>query len=95
MNRPEEGGDSASRRLSTRRGRGAPSPRVSNPEALLCPPPQPGLTRSTASDVTQAASVGTVNRVQWMVDAIQPRLHAWLEAFLATELPQVARLCLD
>lgn len=30
-----------------------------------------------------------------MIDAIQPRLQAWVEAFLATELPQVARVCFD
>ena len=30
-----------------------------------------------------------------MINAIQPRIHAWVEEFLATELPQVARVCLD
>ena len=95
MNRPEQGGDSDSGHLSTRSGRGAPRPRVDNPEALLRPLPRPGRTRASASDVTPVVSVGTGNRVQWMIDAIQPRLQAWVEAFLTTELPQVARVCLD
>ena len=30
-----------------------------------------------------------------MIDAIQPRMQAWVEEFLTTELPQVARVCLD
>ena len=30
-----------------------------------------------------------------MIDAIQPRLQAWVEGLLTTELPQVARVCLD
>ena len=76
-------------------GRGAPRPRVDNPEAMLRPLPQPGRTRSFASNVTPAASVGTVNRVQWMIDTIQPRLQAWVKSFLATKLSQVARVCLD
>ena len=95
MNRPEQGGDSASGRLSTRSGRGAPRPRVDNPEALLLLPPQPGRTRASAPDVTPAASVGTGNRVQWMIDAIQPRMQSWVEEFLTTELPQVSPFCLD
>ena len=95
MDLPEQVGDSASGRLSTRSGRGAPRPRVDNPEALLRPPPRPGRTRASASDVTPAASVGTENYVQWMINAIQPRIQAWVEEFLATELPQVARVCLD
>ena len=74
MNRPEQGGDSASGLLSTRIGRGAPRPRVDSPEALLRPPPQPGRMRESASDVMPAASVGTGNRVEWMIDATQPRM---------------------
>ena len=91
----DQGGDSASGRLSTRCGSGPPRPRVDNPEALLRPPPRPGRMRASASDVTPVASVGTEKRVQWMINAIQPRIQAWVEAFLATELPQVARVCLD
>ena len=30
-----------------------------------------------------------------MIDAIQPRMQAWVEEFLTTDLPQVARVCLD
>ena len=70
MDRPEQGGDSASGRLSTPSGSGAPRPRVDNPEALLRPPPRLGRTRASASDVTPAASVGTENGVQWMINAI-------------------------
>ena len=88
-------GDSASGCLSTRSGRGARRPRVDNPEALLRPPPHPGRTRASFSEVTAAASVGKGNRVQWMIDAIQLRMQAWVEAFLTTELPQVARVCFD
>ena len=84
MNRPEQGGDSASGRLSTRSGKGAAPPGVDNREALLHPPPQPGRTRASASDVTPAASVGTGNRVQWIINAIQPRMQAWVEEFLTT-----------
>ena len=95
MNRPEQGGDSASGRLSTRSGRSARRPRVDNPEALPHPPLHPGRTQASASDVTPAASVGTGNRVQWMIDAIQPPMQAWVEAFLTKEPPQVACVCLD
>ena len=95
MNRPEQGGDSASGRLSTRSGRCAPRPRVDNPEALLRPPPRPGRTQASASDFMPATSVSTGNRVKWMIDAIQPRMQAWFEKFLTTELSQVARVCLD
>ena len=95
MDLPDQEGDSASGRLSTRSGSGAPRPRVDNSEALLRPPTRPGRTRASSSDVTPAASVGTENRVQWMINAIQPRIQAWVEAFLATELPQVARVFLD
>ena len=87
--------DSASGRLNTRSGRGEPRPRVDSLEALLRPAPQPGRTRAPALDVTPAASVGTGNSAQWMVDAIQPRMQAWCEEFLTTELPQVAHVCLD
>ena len=95
MDLPDQGKDSASGRLSTRSGSGAPRPRVDNPEALLRPPRRPGRTRASASDVTLAASVGTENRVLWMINPIQPRIKAWVVEFLATELPQVARVCLD
>ena len=44
LNRSDQGGDSASGRLNTRSGRGAPRPRVDNREALLRPPLQPGRT---------------------------------------------------
>ena len=37
----------------------------------------------------------TSNRVQWMIDAIQPRMETWVEEFLTTKLPSVARVCLD
>ena len=30
-----------------------------------------------------------------MINVVQPRIQAWVEEFLATELPQVARVCLD
>ena len=30
-----------------------------------------------------------------MIDGIEPRMQAWVEEFLTTELPQVARLCFD
>ena len=95
MDLPDQGGDSISGRLSTRTGSGAPRPGVDNSEALVRPPPRPGRMRASASDVTPAASIGTKNRVQWMIDAIQPRIQASVEAFLATELPQVARVYLD
>ena len=95
MDLSDQGGDSASGRLSTHKVSGAPRPRVDNREALLRPPPRPGRTRASASDVTPAASVGSENRVQWMINAIQPRIQAWVEEFLATELPQVARVCPD
>ena len=66
----EQGRDSASGSLSTRSGSSAPRPRVDNPEALLRPPLRPSRMRAFASDVTPAASVGTENRVQWMINAI-------------------------
>ena len=97
MNRPEDQGeDSASGRVSTRRGSGAPRPRIDNPEALLRPPPPPGRKRSSSvSDITPGTATGTGNRVQWMIDAIQPRLQAWVEEFLAEELPPLAYVCLN
>ena len=95
MTRPGQGGNFASGRLSTCSGSSAPRPRVDNPEALLRLKPRPGFTRASASDVAPAAPVGTENRVQWMINAIQPRIQAWVEEFLGTELPQVPHVCLD
>ena len=89
------GGDSASWRLSIRYSRGALRSRVDTLEALLRLPPQLGGMQSSELDVTPAVSVGTVNGVQCMIGAIKPQFQAWLETFLATELPQVARVCLD
>ena len=95
MNRPAQRGDPASGRVSTLRFIGAPRPRVDNREALLRPPPQPGCTLASASDVTPASSVATGNRVQWMIHAIQPCMQAWVEECLTTEISQVARVYLD
>ena len=96
MNRPDQGDDSASGRASTSSDKGAPRPRIEDPEALLRQPPPAGRKkRPSASDVTPGASAGTGNRVQWMLDAIQPRLQAWVEEFLTEELPPLVRVCLD
>ena len=68
---------------------------MDSPEALLRPQLQPDGKRSSTSDETPITLVGTENRVQWMIDAIKPRLKAWAKAFSATELSQVTHECLN
>ena len=93
MNRPEQAGDSETGLLSATSGRGALRPGMDIPEALLRLPPQPGRTRG--SYFTPAMLGGTGNHVQWMIDAIQPRMQAWVEEFFTTELPHVSRVYFD
>lgn len=94
MNRPQEQENySTSGLASTRSGRSPTRPRVDIWEALLRKPPLQVRKRSSVSDVTAATSVGTENRVQWIINAIQPGLQAWAEKYLSAELPPLyARL---